>query len=157
MDINWAKDDTPNINDDKVFIIASVETFKRQKCKCGKDEVFVLAKDEIKDNITREIFDKTLNSLIDSGSVKCSLIWNRTCLSLRKHNVIKNSSLQRNVNNFKEDLMKDFDKFENKLFIEVKSFKDKSLDSFENVVHSLTDDSKISVAHVLEEVYFLLE
>ena len=53
--------------------------------------------------------------------------------------------------------MEDFDKFENKLFIEVKSFKDKSLDSFENVVHSLTDDSKISVAHVLEEVYFLLE
>ena len=54
--------------------------------------------------------------------------------------------------------MEDFDKLEKKKrFIEVKSFKDKPLDSFENVVHSLTDDSKISVAHVLEEAYFLLE
>ena len=67
MDISWATDDTPNINDDKVFIIASVETFKRQKCKCGKDEVLVLAKDAIKDDITREIFDKTINPLIDIG------------------------------------------------------------------------------------------
>ena len=50
-----------------MFIIASVETFKRQKCKCGKDEVLVLAKDAIKDDITREIFDKTINPLIDSG------------------------------------------------------------------------------------------
>ena len=40
-------------------------------------------------------------------------------------------------------------------FAQVKSFKDKLLDSFENVVDSPTDGSKIFTAHILEEVYFL--
>ena len=40
-------------------------------------------------------------------------------------------------------------------FAEVKSFKDKLLDSFENVVDSRTDGSKIFTAHILEEMYFL--
>ena len=86
----------------------------------------------IEDNITRHIFDKTLDSLIESGSVKCSLISNRTCLSLRKHNAIENS----------------------KKFVEIKSFKDKLLNSFENVFDSPTDGSKIITAHILKEVYF---
>ena len=64
----------------------------------------------IEDNFTRHIFDKTLDSLIESGSVKCSLISNRRCLSLRKHNAIENSNLPGNFNNFKEDLIDYFDK-----------------------------------------------
>ena len=51
-------------------------------------------------NITRNIFDKTLDSLIECGSVKCNLISSITCLSLRKHNVIENSNLEGNFNNF---------------------------------------------------------
>ena len=90
-----------------------------------------------------------------SVSVKYSFILNRTCLSLRKHNAIENSNLQGNFNNFKEDLIEDFDKLKNAFFAEVKSFKDKVLDSFENLVGSPTDVSKISMAHILEEVYFL--
>ena len=77
-----------------MLIIASIETLKRQKSKCGKDEVFKLVRDTIEENITRDIFDKTLDSLIESGSVKCSLISNRTCLSLRKHNTIENANLR---------------------------------------------------------------
>ena len=84
---------------------ASIETLKCQKSKCGKDEVFKLVKDMTEENITREILDKTLDSLIKHGSVKCSLISNRTCLSLRKHNAIENSNLQGNLNSFKEDLI----------------------------------------------------
>ena len=112
-------------------------------------------KDTIEENITRDIFDKALKSLIECGSVKCSFISNRTCLSLRKHNAIENSNLQGNFNNFKEDLIEDFDKLKNAFFAEVKSFKDKVLDSFENVVDYPTDGSKIFTAHILEEVYFL--
>ena len=97
-----------------MFIIASVETLKRQKSKCGKDEVFVLAKDAINESITRDIFDETLNSLLESDSVECSLISNRTCLSLRKYNATENSNLQGNVNNFKEDLIEDFDSLKKK-------------------------------------------
>ena len=134
-----------------MLIIASIETLKRQKSKCGKDEVFKLVKDTTEESITRDILDKTLDSLIESGSVKCSLIPNRTCLSIIKHNAIENSNLQGNFNNFKEDLIEDFDNLKK----EVKSFKDKFLDSFENVVVSPTDGSKIFTAHILEEVYFL--
>ena len=134
-----------------MLIIASIETLKRQKSQCGIYEVFKLVKDTIEENITREIFDKTLDSLIESGSVKSSRISNKTYLSLRKDNVIDNE----NFNNFKEDLNEDFDKLKETFFAEVKSFEDKLLDSFENVVDSPTDGSKIFTAHILEEVYFL--
>ena len=158
MDINYTTEEIPNTIDDKeieVLIIASIETLKHQKSKCGKDEVFKLVKDTIEENINRDIFDKVLESLIESGSKNCSFISNRTCLSLRKHNAIENSNLQGNFNNFKEDLIEDFDKLKNAFFAEVKSFKDKVLDSFENVVDYPTDGSKIFTAHILEEVYFL--
>ena len=52
-------------------------------------------------------------------------------------------------------MIEDFDKLKNAFFAEVKSFKDKVLDSFENVVGSPTDVSKTFTAHILEEVYFL--
>ena len=89
-------------------------------------------KDTIEENITREIFDKTLYSFIESGSVKCSLISNGICLSLRKHNAFEISHLQGNFNNSTENLIDDFDKLKKKTFFaEAKSFKDKLLDSFE--------------------------
>ena len=61
MDINCTAEEIPNIIDDKeieVFIIALIETLKRQKSKCGKGKVFKLVTDTIKENITREIFDE---------------------------------------------------------------------------------------------------
>ena len=70
----------------------------------------------IEENINREIFGETLDSLIESDSVKCSLISNRTSLSLRKHNTIENSNLQGNFNNLKEDLIEYFGKFKKKFF-----------------------------------------
>ena len=87
MDINCATEEIPNIINEKeieVLIIASIEILKRQKSKCGKDEVFKLVEDTIEENITREIFDETRDSIIESTFVKCSLISNRTCLSLMK-------------------------------------------------------------------------
>ena len=119
MDINCTKGKIPNIIHNKkieVLIIASIETLKGPKTKCGKDEVFKLVKDTIEENITKLIFDEFLDSLIESGSAKCSLVSNRACLSLGKHNAIKNSNLQRNFNNFKEDLIKDFDKLKKNIF-----------------------------------------
>ena len=70
----------------------------------------------IEENINREIFGETLDSLIESDSVKCSLISNRTSLSLRKHNTIENSNLQGNFNNLTEDLIEYFGKFKKKIF-----------------------------------------
>ena len=91
MDISYTTEEIPNTIDDKeieVLIIALIKTLKHQKSKCGKDEVFILVKYTTEENITRDIFDKALESLIESGSVKCSFTSNRTCHSLRKHNAI---------------------------------------------------------------------
>ena len=77
----------------------------------------------IEENITREIFNKTLDCLIQSGSVKCSLISNKTCLSIRKFNAIENSNLQGNFNNFKEDLIKDFDKLKKHFLLRLNHLK----------------------------------
>ena len=149
MDINCTTEKIPNIINDKeieVLIIASIETLKPRKSQCSKDEVSKLLKDTIEENITRKIFGETLDSLIESGSVKCNLILNRTRLSQRKHNAIESSNLQGNFNNFKEDLIGNFDKLKKTFFAEIKSFKDKLLGSFENVVNSPTDGSKTFTA-----------
>ena len=52
-------------------------------------------------------------------------------------------------------MIEDFDKLKKTFFVEVKSSKDKLLDSFENVVDCPTDSSKIFKAHIVEGVYFL--
>ena len=73
MDISCTTEQVPNIIDDKeieVLIIVSIETLKREKSKWSKDEVFKLVKDTIEGSITRDIFDKILDSLIKSGSVE---------------------------------------------------------------------------------------
>ena len=56
-DLSWTTDEMPNIIDDKekeVLIIVSIETLKRQKSKCGKDEVFIGRYKLVKDTI--EVF-----------------------------------------------------------------------------------------------------
>ena len=65
MNVNCTIEEILNIIDDKeieVLIIASNEILKHQKSKYGKDEVSKFVKDTIEENITREIFDKTLDS-----------------------------------------------------------------------------------------------
>ena len=48
-----------------------------------------------------------------------------------------NSNLKDNFNNFKDDLIEDFDTLKKIIFAEVKSFKDKLLDSFQNVMPNI--------------------
>ena len=63
---------TPTIENDEVelLIIASIQTRKRKKKRCGRDEVFELVKNSTDDDtVTKETFDKFLNQLINSNSV----------------------------------------------------------------------------------------
>ena len=63
---------TPTIENDEVelLIIASIQTLKRKKKRCGRDEVFELVKNSTDDDtVTKETFDKFLNQLINSNSV----------------------------------------------------------------------------------------
>ena len=76
---------TPKIENDEVelLIIASIQTLKRKKKRCGRDEVFELVKDSTDDDtVTKKTFNKLLNRLINSNSVKLNTIGNRECLSL---------------------------------------------------------------------------
>ena len=45
--------------------------------ECGIDEILKLVQDSPEGNISQESFDKTLQSLIDSGFVKSNSISNR--------------------------------------------------------------------------------
>ena len=54
----------------ETLIIASIETLKRQKMKCGIDKVRKLVQDSLEENISLESFEKTLQHLIDNDSVK---------------------------------------------------------------------------------------
>ena len=87
MHNNCTTEEIPNIVDNKeieVLTVALIEALKHQKSKCCKDEASKLVKDIIQENITREFFAKSLDSLIKSDSARCSLISNRIFLFSQK-------------------------------------------------------------------------
>ena len=54
------KEEAPSVIEHEeleTLIIASIETLKRQKMKCGIDEVLKLVQDSLEENISRESFD----------------------------------------------------------------------------------------------------
>ena len=75
----------------ETLIVASIETLKRQKMKCGIDEVRKLVQDSLEENISQESFDKTLQRLIDNDSVKSNSVSNRICLSILKNNTCRDA------------------------------------------------------------------
>ena len=58
----------------ETLIIASMETLKRQKMKCGTDEVRKLVQDSLEESISLASFEKTLEHLIDNVSVKSNSV-----------------------------------------------------------------------------------
>ena len=123
----------------ELLIIASIETLKRQNKKCGKDEAFGLVKDSLEQAITMESFEKSLELLKESHSIKCNIISNSTCLSIPKHSSIpkvspKNASSTKAhfedfKSNFIETLNAQTEFFMNQqkelFFTEMNLFKDK--------------------------------
>ena len=103
----------------ELLIIASIETLKRQNKKCGKDEAFGLVKDSLEQAITMESFEKSLELLKESHSIKCNIISNSTCLSIPKHSSIPKVS-PKNASSTKAH----FEDFKSN-FIEMNLFKDK--------------------------------
>ena len=68
----------------ETLIIASIETLKGQKMKCGIDEVRKLVQDSLEENISLDSFEKTLQHLIDKDSVKSNSVSNRVSLHTKK-------------------------------------------------------------------------
>ena len=82
----------------ETLIVASIETLKRKKMKCGIDEIHKLVQDSLEENISQESFDKTLEFQIDNNSVKSNSVSNRLYLSISKNNAC------RDTYNIKEEL-----------------------------------------------------
>ena len=68
----------------QTLITASVRTLKQGINKCGREEVSKLVNDTLCSEICKDLFNKTLNNLIEKHFIKCNIISNRKCLSLTK-------------------------------------------------------------------------
>ena len=70
----------------ELLLIASIETLKHQNKSDGfcKDEVFALVKNCLEEAITKESFEKSLELLQVSDSMKPNITSNRICLSIYK-------------------------------------------------------------------------
>ena len=63
----------------ETLIITSVRTLKRENKKCGREKVSKLVNDTFCNEICKDLFDETLDSLIENQFVKCNIISNREC------------------------------------------------------------------------------
>ena len=112
----------------ETLIIASIETLKRQKMKCGIDEVRKLVQDSLEENISLESFDKTLQHLIDNDSIKSNSVSNRVCLSIPKNNTCKDAvSIKEELQSFKDELIEEFNRLTQAFFEEINSLKNDAL------------------------------
>lgn len=68
----------------EILATAPIQTMKRREKKCRKEEVYKFVNDSISKHVTREMFDSTLNSVIDSHSVILVSVSKRECLLLVK-------------------------------------------------------------------------
>ena len=78
----------------ETLIIASVRTLKRGNKKCGREEVSKLVNDTLCNETCKDLFNETLDSLIEKQFIKCNIISNRECLSLPKDSELHHRSIQ---------------------------------------------------------------
>ena len=78
----------------ETLIIASVRTLKRGNKKCGREEVSKLVNDTLCNEICKDLFNETLDSLIENQFIKCNIISNRESLSLPKDSELHHCSIQ---------------------------------------------------------------
>ena len=131
----------------ELLIIVSIETLKRQKKKCGKNEAFGLVKDSLEQAITMESFEKSLELLKASHSIKCNI--NVTIPKVSPKNA---SSTKANFEDFKsnfiETLNAQAEYFMNQqkelFFTEINLFKDKliALLKYSTTSHSRKPSNK---------------
>ena len=78
----------------ETLIMASVRTLKWGNKKCGREEVSKLVNDTLCNETCKDLFNETLDSLIEKQFIKCNIISNRECLSLPKDSELHHRSIQ---------------------------------------------------------------
>ena len=137
----------------ETLIIASIETLKRQKMKCGIDEVRKLVQDSLEENISLESFEKTLQHLIDNDSVKSNSASNRVCLSIPKNNTCRDAfNIKEELQSFKNELVEEFNRLTQAFFAEINSLKSDAL-----TTDAPTDEHSSYISSLREEIEYLRE
>ena len=77
----------------ETLIIASVKTLKRGNKKCGREEFSKLVHNTLCNEIYKDLFNETLDSLTENQFIKCNIISNRECLSLPKDSELHHLSI----------------------------------------------------------------
>ena len=155
---------TPKIENDEVelLIIASIQTLKRKKKRCGRDEVFELVEDSTDDDtVTKKTFNKLLNWLINSNSVKLNTIGNRECLSLPTESIKRNrqNQLENHFNvencfkNLKSVITDEFESLKKSFLKEVIIFKNELLQS--SIAKTPENHSERLIGHLESQILFL--
>ena len=78
----------------ETLIIAPVRTLKQGNTKCGREEVSKLVNDTLCNEICKDLFNKTLDSLNENQFIKCNITSNRDRLSLPKDSELHHRSIQ---------------------------------------------------------------
>ena len=78
----------------ETLIIASVRSLKQGNKKSGREEVSNLVNDTLCNEICKDLFKGTLDSLIENQFIKRNIISNRECLSLPKDSELHHRSIQ---------------------------------------------------------------
>ena len=152
-----------NYKDLKILVLASIQTLKRENKKCGREEVYRLVNDSINKDITEEVFELILNSMIDNHSVNLNVIGKRECLSRSKESCqISDDKVDQNdinfakkFNLFKSSIVDHFDRLKQVFFSELNRFKEELLES--NIVDRPQDTSERLVKQLQDHTEFLRE
>ena len=155
---------TPTIENDEVelLIVASIQTLKRKNKRFGRDEVFELVKGSSSDDtVTKETFDKLLNQLISSNSVKLNTVGNRECLSLptesnkrNQQNHIENHfNVEDCFKSLKSVITDEFESLKKSFLKEVIIFKTELLQS--SIAKTPENHSERLIGHLESQILFL--
>ena len=134
----------------KTLIVASIETLKGQKMKCGIDEVRT---NSLEENISLKSFEKTLQHLIDNDSVKPNSILNRVCDSIPKNNTWRDVfKVKEEFQSFKNELIEEFNRLTQACFEEMNSLKSDAL-----TTDAPTVEHSSYISSLTEEIEYLRE
>ena len=142
-----------------LLITTSIQTLKRKKKKCSREEVFNLVNESIEYKISSEAFNEILNSLIENESVIINSFQNRECISLPKESIhdieteTETDDINEQFRQFKNDFLDQYEDFKCKFLREVKSYKDTILNATPNT--TANQDQIITI--LLDNIKFLKE
>ena len=127
--------------------------------------MFELVLESLENDIDRNLFDETLEELVQNQKVKTSCYANRTCLSIPKEHPINNANttvndtLKDEFDNFKNPMTSEFNSMKSSFFKEVNSFKNQFLNTSENTLglQNQNDSNNNTTLDILERMISHLE